>query len=504
MKERLDSTGFIAQELREKRSIFTDFSITLFPLIVFSCLCLLNLVLYDSPWILLLTIPQIIFVFYQLFVKGLDYAVFWHFMFIITGLEATTANVGNLAEITMLSYLRLKIIGPVGLAYFLSIFLLFCALISKKKILKKGLFYQLFLFLSFLFVIGGIFSCIGMLLQHHDLGQFLEYNIYLGMVCCNMFLLLHTMTPYMKKTLFPALLTLLAASPIATLLSWKVFHKVTEYSGFEAALQSQIDFFSPCLLLFLLYPMKGKFYFLLGLLSMVCNLAFSGGGSELLIFGVFFVIFTCICFFKRSGYYCLKAAIIICIVVIGSIVINILLTLDSSSLFALKMREVISLFSVFSANSLSDIHNYIPHSPYVRISEILNILYCGLKQPIFLFFGQGPGGYFEDHLNMFHFIELGKSDYNLNAISSGKFSYAHGAIPCVTLLNGLVGIVGLGYFTIRYLLKSEKFPLAATAFIWLGMSFYFNMQTAIICMLLLFCYDLFFILEQDKKIEEVQ
>lgn len=480
-----DATSLIGNE-DKKINRFANHSITFMPFVGCTCLCLLNILLYDSPWILILTILQIVFVFFQLLTNGVDHAAFWHFMFIITGIEATTANVFDFSEVILLSYLRLKLFGPVGLAYVMSIFLMFCAL--RKRCLIKGLFYKLFLFLFFLFIQGASFSCLGLIMHHHVLDQFIEYNVYLGMVCCNMCLLLHVATPYMRDKLFPTLLTLLAASPVATLLSWSVFQKHTEYSVFDAALQSQIDFVSPCLLLFISFPIKGILYIIIGLLCLACNIIFSGGGDELLIIGLILLVFS-YNIFKKKGYWGTKSFIIIFISCLIGFIHNVIISEDIHSIIFEKIREVYSLFTIFSVKSLSDLQA-IPHSPYIRISEFLNIFYYELLHPFFLPFGQGPGGYFEDVLNLYNVLY--ESDYSSDAIFYGIYSYAHGTFPVVLLVNGLFGFIGILYFSIRYLLKIKEFPFFIAAFSWLILSLYFNQQTAIIGMLMLLSYDLIF------------
>ena len=69
--------------------------------------------------------------------------------------------------------------------------------------------------------------------------------------------------------------------------------------------------------------------------------------------------------------------------------------------------------------------------------------------------------------------------YTYERVQIGQYSRLHGTIPNITLIHGIVGIIGFIYFLSRYVKKSKDFPFIIVSIIWLVIYFYFNMQIAI-------------------------
>jgi len=448
--------------------------------ILYSLIILGNLVTIGSPLNLLVSIPEIVFVFFLLFRNRVDLAIFYHLIFIVTSISAT--NVMGMADnpVSMFSYSRLKVVGPVGASYLISIFLLLFSLAKKSKIPEDFLYFRLFRGFLMLGTCGFFIGCIGLLFDsHYSIDGMLVYGIYIFIVIISMYSILLNYSDSFVKLFFDNVVPLLSASVYASFIAYAFIGISTSYGGLDnVVLKADLVYYAPILLLSLLY-VKNKIQVIIPCILLIVLSFNSSGGKEIIILGTAFLFFV-FGLLKRSGKVGSKSFFISRVAVIASVLIVAYVFFNSAqdSLFSMKLGAVISLTST----DMSDINE----SPYIRIGEILNVWQGYINRPYLIPFGSGYGGYFVDHLNMFAGINLEAGSYSSADVASGFYHDAHDTFSIVPFLNGLLGLWIIFSYSFKYIKRIKNNFCAFAVIPWLFFTFYFNVQGAVSGIFLLF------------------
>lgn len=456
-------------------------------LIIYFLLILINLLFASSPILLFITLFQVIYI-YILIIKGkIDDAVFWHFVFTITSVSITTML---LKEGIMYGYDSYKIISSLSFSYLNTVLLLLLSI--KRKIKTDNLLFRLFKLLLFLFISGIILGFIGISFGDYFLEYFFIHAFYMLMIVLNALLLLLRNSEYLGKSLLGAIIALLIFSPICTTIVYLMGFS-SAYGSFDALIQTELDFYSISLLFLLPYVRNIKYKLLIcvSLFCLVYNILSAGGGREIMIIMIALFIFLFLILrgnllLSNKSLKVLKVSSIVIVSTFVYFILNVAL-LDKSSIFAYKMEEVISLFSMFSAKDIFELSEYVGPSLYVRIASLIDIVNDNLNSPLKLLIGNGYGGYFTDSLGMFsHRTTLEDGGWPLKYVLLGKFPYGHDSIAVVPLLNGLVGLYMIVVFAFKELKYINKNFLLFAFVPFLLISLYFCITFGVIAIVMIF------------------
>ena len=201
-------------------------------------------------------------------------------------------------------------------------------------------------------------------------------------------------------------------------------------------------FYSMLLIPALLFNKKILFV-TIGLFFVIYNSIFFSTSGKSLLMLVLFIFFTFLLTYNKNikALFPNRAKIfrILCTIfflLIPTIILYITNQFGGSAIISSKMWQVKTLMEfIFLGEGLQLIAN----SPYIRITSLINVLYEGLSNPIILLFGNGYGGYFNDHFNYFSGIDLSKGAFSDIEIMSGDYYSGHDTIVTVPMLNGIIG-----------------------------------------------------------------
>lgn len=461
----------------------------------FSLIILGNLATIGSPLNLVISIPEFAYVLYLLIKQRVDLALFYHLVFVITSVSATNAMGMSENPMTIYSYSRLRLIGPIGASYAITLIIFMLSLSKKTRFPRESLFFKLFRGLMTLAVFGFVIGFLGFLADdHYSLEGVLNYGVYIIIVLLIMYSLILNYSDRMIKLFYDNVIPLLSASIYASAIAYYVLHISTTYGGLDnIILKADLTYFAAILLL-AFFVVKKKLMVVLPILVFLLMSFNSSGGKEIAIFGIAGVFFLISVFRNGSNikkksffYYRAAALLLICVVVFG------VLRSSTDSLFSMKMGEFTSMFS-------SDVSE-VSASPYIRMATTLNIIQGYMQHPYLIPFGSGYGGYFVDHLNMFAGFDLEKGGFSHADVASGCFHTAHDTFAVVPLINGLIGLWIIINFSIKYIKRIKYNFCAFAAFPWLLLTFYFNVQLALTGVFLLFAaeYDIFTYTQPEWK-----
>ena len=455
---------------------------------VYIILILFNISTVGSILNLIITIPQIIYVLYLIFKKKYNEAILAHFVFIITSITATTAIITS----RVYNYASLKIIGSLSYSYLISILLFVLTYYRKHIEFKLNGLLKIFLFLA---VTGSILGIYGLMFKEYYFEYFIIHSFYIVILIINLFLLRNNNSIDLISGAYYNALSLLIASPIATTISLLLgIH--TMYGDFAATIQSEIDFYSICLLCGIYY-IKRAINKVLAITAVCCLFFFfffAGGGREIIILLVGLLAFIYVTYTKNRMV-AIKEKKITKRIVTTLMIIGIFAVVGSGvfsnkeSIFYYKFEDVRSIFNVLIEEDVDILHlsSYIATSPYVRVASLINIVYMGQDNIINLLFGQGYGGYFEDKLGLFsHLHNLEDGGWPLKYVQDGRFPYAHDSFAIIPLLNGIIGLILIMWISITYIrrIKINYMYFAVVPF--LLISFYFSITYAVVGVFLLF------------------
>jgi len=148
-----------------------------------------------------------------------------------------------------------------------------------------------------------------------------------------------------------------------------------------------------------------------------------------------------------------------------------------------KMQSVETLTNFFTGQGeMSDVDD----SPYIRLAEISNIVYEDVRNPIYLFFGRGFGGYYRDELQLFKGYDLTSGAFSNEEIKVGRYSYGHDTFVTVPMLNGFIGFFMLISLIVTMCKKSPQNYLYLSSLMFLLLWFYFDVLMGVFGVMLLY------------------
>jgi len=453
-----------------------------------------NLATIGSPLNIILTIPQYLWVFYLVSRGELRNAIIWHFAFIL--LSQSSQGVNGMFDgqsFQMYNYGTIKLIGPVRACYFVNI--LFLLLIENNNLTmnREILLYKLYKVMLYL-AISALF--IGLICvsfnQYYSFSAIIDNSIYMFVVLTSIYILLCVADYNTYKAAYYVAFCALMSVPIGSALSYTLLHVTTSYGMYEELIMfADLVNYVPILLIGLIFVRQKKI-----LITSLCFYLFIAaiamGGK--MVFGIAFCIIV-ICYllffdsdikhkYKKTTRY-LKPLVVIAVVLIA---LDVSRGGDSMSMY--KIRSALSMFS----GNLDEISR----SPYIRVTSLINIIYEGLQNPFILLFGNGYGGYFEDHFNFFEGMQLENGAWGDEDIASGRFHSGHDTMVTVPFFNGLIGLVLLLMISLKYIKRIKLNYLSGMAFLWILLMFYANTLFAYMGVFLLFASE--YNLESEKFI----
>ena len=159
---------------------------------------------------------------------------------------------------------------------------------------------------------------------------------------------------------------------------------------------------------------------------------------------------------------------------------------DREGNFTRKLESVEALSNFFMGEGDMD---DVSASPYIRLAEFSNIVYEDIRNPVYLLFGRGFGGYYRDELNLFTGFDLASGAFSDEQIRTGKFSYGHDAFVTVPMLNGFIGFILLISLIIVMCKQSPHNYLYLTCLMLLMLWFYFDVLMGVVGVMLLFAAE---------------
>ena len=435
---------------------------------------LLNLLTIGSPLNVVVTIPQYVVVLYFLITKQVDKALLWHLTFIVTSISSfTAAELSDAGQsLAIYNYARLKLVGPVGLSYLISI-LIFLVSIRKTISLYKGrLFYKLYRISLYLGVQGCLFGCFGLIfLSHYSFDKFVSSNIYIWMIVINMLCIMKNHSGRLLLLFNQHAFAIIIGAIFATFIAY-LLGVTTSYGGQEGIiLSADVMYFAPMLLVGI-FMIRHKTISVISLLLFFVMTLQSAGGKTVFIVIIAILFFLYYLFFSKAyrtlfpvvvkyGRYVVIPLLLV-IIIAGGIKVG-----------GFASYKVQSAFSLFSGDIDS-----IDRSPYIRVASLLNIINNGKDNLVRLCCGNGYGGYFTDDLHLFVGVDL-KGGWTDDVVATGYFTTAHDTFAMVPLVNGFIGLFLLLYICVLYIKRIKFNYLAFAAIPWLAFTFYFSVQLAL-------------------------
>lgn len=419
-----------------------------------------------------LSILQILFVLWFIFIGRFDKAAFLHIIFILTSYSYYSGD-DAVAQISY-NYAKIRLFGPISISFLLTILIALCLFLKKGSMGKKNVsesFRALYVMLSFFLISGSLVGIIGFVVTDYKLEGVLIYFTYIMYIYVVAIILLY----FQKKKYFKIAYDLIPIMLAAICLSIFVVNMLLpERVGNSVS----FFFFLPLMIPALLYY-KNIFFILIalffGILNTIIFDSISGKFIILLIVFLFITIFlarhkSVVAKFPFRARI-LKLISIIIIICIPSLVIYFLNGFGGETKIVSKIDQVSTLFRFFTfSGSLNQVSN----SPQIRLAELANILYEDLTNPIYLLFGRGYGGYYKDYLNIFNNLSLHNGAFSDSAILTGKFYTAHDTLVSVPMFHGFLGIYLLIITSWKLLRNSVRNYLYLSVIPFLLLAFYFN------------------------------
>jgi len=457
-------------------------------LLIYTLLISINLILNASSTNLIVSILQYIIVFYYLLKKDLKRAVFLHFLFLVT--SPSLLGFDDLEIKLSYNYAKMKLYGNFSFSLLVS-FLLFIVSYIKRPVIpdqvKVTLFYKLYEFIFIIGSIGFVFGIFGLAFLSYYIEGFIGYFSYIFVVFINASILIYNYSDKLIKKFYQNSILILAASPIASILLFTLGFS-REHYGQDSFYSSELSFFSVILLAGLFHEKKIA-TLILSLTCFFTVLLMAISGKAIFLF--FIVLTVCIFLSNDSQIkkkYKIRTEIFTGVVIIFFLLSSVFLTYiysnDKYIFLQTKIYQFTSMFNVFY-DGLDSVAN----SPYVRLASLTNIMYEHIQNPITFIFGNGYGGYYEDHFNFFSIFESLEYAFPDESVKDGKFYYGHDTLVTVPFLNGLLGLFLLLSIVFKYIKAVKKNFLSLACIPFLLLAFYFNTQFGIIGVMLLFASE---------------
>lgn len=425
-----------------------------------------------SPMNLLLSVPEFLVVLYFAIRKRYTKAVLLHVIFIVTSfsynLTDRALDVIGVSSLTSYNYAKFKI-ASVPLFFVNNVIITFLLLKNKYKVSKRARrsdFYQFFRFLWITFLIGILLGLPGLLFFDYFFEGFITYGSYVFFLLTTSYLLLLLYRTDLARRLYDVIPLLICISIIFSMSA----------SLFGASFIGEVyaTYFTAILLPYSLYNKKAVIPLIILMLYMITSVAYGIGGKNIIQFILLFITVGILSFNHKVPVprKKLRSFRIAYLFIIISIPIILVTFVGADSNFFFKLHGVKSLFGFFFGGNMLDIDR----SPYIRVAEVANVLYEDLLNPIYLFFGRGFGGYYQDHLGLFYNVDISYDTFSAEQLVARRYYTAHDAFVSVPMVSGLIGT----YFWLKtiyvYLKHATRNYLKLVVIPFLLLVYYFDSQ----------------------------
>lgn len=472
------------------------FSITL----LYLAITVYNVVFFDSPIGLFLTVVQYAMVILCLINNHLQMAFFLHVIFTVS-----CVNGGLLVIDHSFSYAKVKLVGPFTLNYIMLGVLWLNTLNFKTKVDKNSLIMKFRNMVKYFIIIGTLIGLIGFVIDgNYKFKYLIDSLLYVVVAFLYVDTFIKLYNESYSKQFAISTICMLAASAISAVLTFYLFGVSAEYSVDESFISNPIYYMTPCLLigLFQLHDVQLRIVAIIAVVFYVASALIMSRGATYLTMFVAIVLLVYLVYFKNSHKNKLinRLRVLLPVLLVLGIPLLLSIVLSSGEISGNKFKQFISLFSLFDFNeSFSTRLALIGRSPYIRIAQVIDIFNEGINNIITLIFGKGYGSYYTDSLNLFHGIDLSLGVYPDDMINAGKFYKAHNVISCTLLYNGLLGLFFMFKLGFSYLACIDKTFLAFAGFSLFLYGFYFDTVALVSCSMALFGAEYMI---NPKRIEE--
>lgn len=451
-----------------------------------SCLiAFFNTATIGNPLGIIITIPQYFLVLKYLFDGNIKGATLLHFAFLMLSISSQGVyGMFDDQNFSMYNYGTLKVIGPVRACYLINIILAVIVGAGKLKKDRRSLFYKLFKTMLILAISGITIGVVGLLINpYYAISALIDNCIYMFITLSSMYILLYMIDESTVRSAYYISLIEIMVGPVVGVLGFILLHVTSSYGMYDIIISIDTCYFSVLLVYGLLY-VRQKRLLILSIIAYIYVAIASIGGKA--IFGIAFCLLTLVfllIFDKETKINYPQSSKILrpVILVVTFVLVPLSLTSLGDSFAAYKITSALSMFS----GNLDDISR----SPFIRVASLINILYEGIQNPLILLFGNGYGGYFEDHFNYFEGLDLEHGAWHADEVATGRFHSGHDTMVAVPLLNGLVGLLLLIKICWQYIKRIKYNYLGAVAFLWILLVFYSNTILAYIGVFLLFAAE---------------
>ena len=446
---------------------------------------LFNTVYMQSNTVMFLSIPQYLLVFFFLFRGKYRTAFLLHAVFI-----AACVSMGTVIEDGQNPFLYIKctLYGPITFNL-LILSILWLLVVGRPILLDKGsLLLKTRKIILYLLISGTVIGLVGLLfLKYYDWKFIVSRVLFVGEIYLFIDIFVHLYTVSFSKQFETAAICMMAAAPVASVVSFSLFNVHAVYGLQDTAYVNPIMGLTPCLIIALLHLEKRELRIvsLIGLGFYAVQLMILSRGHNFLELFVVVILLVYLLYFKRNPSSRIKSfkqsksfKFLLPVFLLVFIPFAIGALTSASDVSLRKFEQFTSLFSIISlsdeglAVSLEDLGL----SPYVRVAELVNIFYEGLHNIFALLFGKGFGGYYVDDLGLFNGLDLSVGAFSYEAaINYGRFYNAHGAIPSLSHYNGLIGLFLMVKLALSYFKRVDKSFLVFAAYVLMLQSFYFDM-----------------------------
>ncbi len=445
--------------------------------LLFTAIVVVNILTISSPLTLMVSLPEYAIVIFLLFKGDIKKSVLLHFVFAMLSLSAQgTLGMFESKDFLLYNYGTLKLVGPIRGCYIMNI--IYCiVLINKKvKISESTLYYRLYKIMLYLCGSATLIGLGGILLSsYYSMDSFIDYGIYSFVVITTMFAIIRVADEEFINYAYHLTLACIMAGIAGSFLCYVSGSVTSHYSVFDIAYMADITILSLALVIGIPFiKQKGLLWLTLFLYAILLLTSLGGKSVIGLVFSICALSY--LLFFDKETKSNLnrsdkKLRPFVVIVALGA-VLYVIKNVASDSMAGYKFASAVSMFS-------GDLDN-MSRSPYIRVASLLNVLNDGLSNPFALFFGNGFGGYFQDHLGLFVGIDLSNGAFKDEIIASGRFTTGHDTMVTVPLFNGLIGLFLVTKITWLYLKQINRNYMCSIAFLWLFLMFYFNTIYAMI------------------------
>ena len=451
-----------------------EFSLFIFAFVI----TLFNTINLHQSTVLFLSLPQYLLVFYCLFNKDYRAAFLFHSVFIAT---CVSRGIFIEEEVSPFLYINMRVYGPLTFNIII-LFILWVSVQNKSVFVsKKSLLLTVRKTILYLLVSGSIIGLIGcLIIKYYDWHYLVTRFLFVAQCFLFVDIFIRLYNESYSRLFATAVLCMIAAAPVASVISFSVFG-VHSFYGFDLIpLYNPILTLTPCLIiaLFQLENFKLKAISLIGLIFYVIHITILARGNQYLDIFVTLLLLGYLVYFKKGSNFQLKSLKLMLPVLIVLVIPFVINKIVSSSDVSLnKFEQFLSLFTFidFSNGRVALQYDDIGSSPYIRVGELSNIIHEGIQNFFSFIFGKGFGGYYSDSLHFFDHLDLSRGAFSNESALSGRFYTAHSAIPSVLHYNGLIGLLLMIKLAISYLRKVDRTFLVFAAFVLLVQSFYFDM-----------------------------